>query len=542
MSRHDTIARWATLSLRPLLLLYPPRFRQTYTAEMLDVFVERYAGVRRQSGWFAAARMWARTVFDLVSGLGVEWVRAMRSPLRQESSAGLHATRKGDSLMRAILQDARLAVRTFAKQPGFALVAVATLALGIGANTAIFSLVNTVLLEPLPYPNSHELVRVWSSNPAQDRERYFTSPLSCYEWQERAETFELNLPPTSYPTWPNVSDTYDGLLERIHALPGVERAGITSSLPLSEPLDYLLRVVVVGEPAPEQGAEPHAWYRQISAELLEATGVPLVRGRAFDSRDREDAPAVVIVNRTLARTLFGEEDPVGRQLSGVAGGFGPLGRIFNHQTEIVGVVNDVRYGSLREPAAPSMYFPSRQAPFRRMTVVVRTSGDPAAIVPQVRREVASTDPNLPLNNVSTLSAVVEHSIARDRFAMMLVSLFGVVAISLAAVGIYGVLSYTVAQRTRELGVRIALGASGPTVLRHVMRQMIVLIGLGVSVGMLGALAATQAISSQLFGVTVRDPVTFGAVALLLGGVACFACYIPTLRATKISPLTALRYE
>jgi ABC-type antimicrobial peptide transport system permease subunit len=156
--------------------------------------------------------------------------------------------------------------------------------------------------------------------------------------------------------------------------------------------------------------------------------------------------------------------------------------------------------------------------------------------------VAATDPNLPLNNVSTLSAVVEHSIARDRFAMMLVSLFGVVAMSLAAVGIYGVLSYTVAQRTRELGVRIALGASGPIVLRHVMRQMIVLIGIGVGVGTLGALAATQAISSQLFGVTVRDPVTFGTVALLLGGVACLASYIPALRATKISPLTALRYE
>ena len=355
-------------------------------------------------------------------------------------------------------------------------------------------------------------------------------------------TFELNLPPTSYPTWTNVSDAYDGLLEQIRALPTVKRAGITSSLPLSEPLDYLLQVIVVGEPPPEQGTEPHAWYRQISPELLESTGVPLVRGRTFETRDREDAPPVVIVNRTLARTLFGDGNPIGRQLSGVSGSFGPLGQIFNNQTEIIGVVDDVRYGSLREPAAPSMYFPSRQAPFRRMTFVVRTSGDATAIVPMVRREVATTDPNLPLNDVSTLSSVVERSIARDRFAMMLVTLFGVVAVSLAAVGIYGVLSYTVAQRTRELGVRIALGASGPTVLRHVMRQMIVVIGLGVGVGTLGALAATQAISSQLFGVTVRDPVTFGAVALLLGGVACFACYIPALRATKISPMTALRYE
>ncbi len=903
--RSTRLAIWL---LRPVLLLYPSRFRRTYTAEMLEVFAARITTVQRDSGALAALRVWAHTAFDLLTCVGAEWVRTTHSPIHPVRSTYRDRQKRGDSIMSAILQDARLAIRTLAKQPSFALVAVATLALGIGANTAIFSLVNTVLLEPLPFPNSHELVRIWSSNPAQDRERYFTSPLSYYEWQDRTEaltaiaaawprdvtltddldtpvqlrtmsttvnwfevlgvqpllgrtlgpddallawqnwvlvlshgiwqdrfgsdptvigrairidgqpaeiigvlppgagfpetvdlwtnfvpprtqsaqymdvigrvrpgatpntaladlqaiargleaefprrlsgwsvdvaplyevvvgdvrpallmligatglvlaiacanvanlllartekryremalrsalgagrwrlvrqlltesvvmggvgavagvvvalvglralmsispaslprfdgvhldlpmlgvalasaivtglafglapalqllrvdlhaelkeggqragggrrgavvrdvfvvtqmalavivtvgagllirsfanlrdtdpgfdsagvlTFELNLPPTSYPTWTNVSDAYDGLLEQIRALPTVERAGITSSLPLSEPLDYLLQVIVVGEPPPEQGTEPHAWYRQISPELLESTGVPLIRGRTFEASDREDAPAVVIVNRTLARTLFGDGNPIGRQLSGVSGAFGPLGQVFNNRTEIIGVVDDVRYGSLREPAAPSMYFPSRQAPFRRMTFVVRTSGDPTAIVPIVRREVAATDPNLAVNDVSTLSSVVERSIARDRFAMMLVTLFGVLAVTLAAVGIYGVLSYTVAQRTRELGVRIALGASGPAVLRHVMRQMIVVIALGVGVGTLGALAATQAISSQLFGVTGRDPVTFGVVALLLGGVACFACYLPALRATKISPLTALRYD
>ncbi len=189
MSSPTQGTRFAIWLLRPLLLLYPPRFRRTYTAEMLEVFAERIAAVQRDSGTIAALRVWARTAFDLLTGVGAEWVRTTHSPIRHAQSTYPDRQKRGDSIMSAILQDARLAIRTLAKQPSFALVAVATLALGIGANTAIFSLVNTVLLEPLPFPNSHELVRIWSSNPTQDRERYFTSPLSYYEWQERTEVF-----------------------------------------------------------------------------------------------------------------------------------------------------------------------------------------------------------------------------------------------------------------------------------------------------------------------------------------------------------------
>lgn len=355
-------------------------------------------------------------------------------------------------------------------------------------------------------------------------------------------TFELNLPQADYPEEPNVADAYEAVLERLRALPGVAGAGITSSLPLSEPLDYLLQLLVVGEPRPEPGSEPHAWYRQVSPELFQTAGIPLIRGRAFDDRDREDAAAAVIVNRALAHTLFGDGDPLGRQLDGIHGSFGPLGRILNSRTEIVGVVDDVRYGSLRAPAAPSLYFPFRQAPFRRMTVVMRTNGDPATLAPLARREVAAFDPSLPLGNVITLADAVERSIARDRFAMLLVTLFGAVALSLAAVGIYGVLSYTVAQRTQELGVRMALGANGPKVAGLVMRRMAILIAVGVGVGALSAALATRAISSQLFGVTARDPLTFIMVTILLTAVGCLASYLPAFRATRISPLTALRYE
>ena len=355
-------------------------------------------------------------------------------------------------------------------------------------------------------------------------------------------TFTLNLPQTDYPDLTVAIDTYGRLLDELRAVPGVQHAGITSSLPLSDPLDYLLRIVPIGEAPPEPGNEPNAWYRQVSPGFLEALGISVVRGRAFDDRDRADAPAVVIVNRTLARTLFGDQDPIGRRLSGVSGGFGPLGRVQNAQTEIVGVVDDVRYGSLRDPAAPSLYFPYAQAPFRLMTIAVRTSGDPSAALGPARRVVSEIDPNLPLGNVSTMMDVVEQSLARDRFAMFLVSLFGVIALLLATVGIYGVLSYTVAQRTSELGLRIALGARSPDVLGLVMRRSAILIGIGVLIGTAGALVVTGAIASQLFGVATRDPLTYGAVALLLGAVGALASYIPAVRATRVSPLTALKHE
>jgi putative ABC transport system permease protein len=356
-------------------------------------------------------------------------------------------------------------------------------------------------------------------------------------------TLEVNLPATSYETLATVIDTYDRLQTRIERLPGVESSGITSSLPLSDPLDYLLSLVVVGAPPPEPGQGPAAWYRQVSPSFFATMGIPLIRGRPFDATDRPESPGVVIINRALARLLFeASADPIGQHLSGVSGGFGPLGRVINSETEIVGIVDDVRYGSLRASAVPSIYFPHAQAPFRRMTVAVRTAGDPAGHLPAIRGEIAALDPNLPLGNVMTMQRAVERSIARDRFSMFLVSLFGGVALVLAAVGIYGVLSYTVAQRTNELGIRMALGASGKNVLGLVMLQSTGLIALGIGSGVVGALLATRVMASQLYGVTARDPVTFVGVALLLGLVALLSSYLPALRATKVDPLTALRYD
>jgi putative ABC transport system permease protein len=359
---------------------------------------------------------------------------------------------------------------------------------------------------------------------------------------EGVVTFEMALPTGPYPDMANVADTYRDLLERIEAVPGVDAAGATSTLPLAEPYDYLLQLAVMGEPAPQEGEEPHAWYRQVSPGFFRAAGIQIVRGRGIEPRDRADQPGVAVINRTLARTLFGDEDPIGRRLSGVSGNFGPLGVVLNNETEIVGVVDDVRYGSLRNPAAPSLYMPLDQAPFRKMSITVRTSGDPTSLVSAIRREVASVDPNIPLSNVMTLQETVDQSLGRDRFAMLLANLFGVLALALSAVGIYGVLSYAVAKRTQELGIRIALGATDGRVLGLVMSRTAKLVGAGLAIGLLASAAATSALSSQLFGVNSRDPLTFGAVALLLAGVAVVSSYLPAWRATRLSPLTALRAE
>ncbi len=312
---------------------------------------------------------------------------------------------------------------------------------------------------------------------------------------------------------------------------------------MSEAQDYFLRLNVLGAPAPVPGEEPNAWYRQVSPAFFTSMGIPLLQGRSFSESDTPDTPGVVIVNRALARLLFDEgEDAVGRRLSGVSGSWGPMGLVLNTETEIVGVVDDVQYGNLRTSSAPSLYFPHSQAPFRLMTITAQTTGDPANLVRAVRSEVTGVDPNLPMSNITTMQGAFDRSIARDRFAMFLVGLFGTLALLLASVGVYGVLSYQVAQRTNELGIRIALGASQRTVLTYVLRQSITLIAIGVGGGIAGALLLTRVMASQLYGVTAHDPVTFVSATLVLSAVALLASYVPAARATKVDPITALKAE
>jgi putative ABC transport system permease protein len=244
---------------------------------------------------------------------------------------------------------------------------------------------------------------------------------------------------------------------------------------------------------------------------------------------------VAVINETMARRYFPGEDPVGRRLN-----LGDPAKI--PWITIIGVVGDARTGGLDKEPYPQMYVPAAQQPQRAGTFVARTSGDPASITPALRRELAAMDKNLPLYNVRTMEQVLSDSISRRRFQMILIVAFAGVGMLLAAVGIYGVISYSVAQRRHEIGVRMALGARAADILRLVVGQGLGLTLAGVGLGLAGAFVLTRVLASLLYGVSATDPLTFACVSLALLGVAMLACLVPARRATKVDPMIALRYE
>jgi putative ABC transport system permease protein len=256
-----------------------------------------------------------------------------------------------------------------------------------------------------------------------------------------------------------------------------------------------------------------------------------MRGRAFNNQDAATSPPVVIINETCARTLWPNEEAVGKHLT-IA--FEDVSR------EIVGVVGDAKQSDIDIAPKPAMYLPHLQSPTPLMTMVVRTSSDPAALNAAIRNQISSVDKDVPVSNVMTMEKVVSTSIAPRSFNMVLLSIFAVVALILAIVGIYGVLSYSVTQRTHELSLRMALGAQQNDVLKLVLSQGMKLIVIGVVIGLVGAFILMRLISSLLFGVNPSDPLTFGLIAGLLSVVALIACYFPARRATKVDPIMALR--
>lgn len=355
-------------------------------------------------------------------------------------------------------------------------------------------------------------------------------------------TLMLDLPGGSYGDDAQVANFYQRLEERLAAIPGVQGASVTSTLPLDESVDYYASFTIVDREPPPPGEQHQAYFRQVGHDFFRVMGMQLRAGRAFTEADRADAPGVVIINETLARQYWPDGNPLGERLTDTYDRFGPLGVMLHDEVEIVGVVEDVRYVGLRESPQPSLYFPYRQAPFRRMTVVVRTGDDPQALASSIRAGVRGLDADLPVTRVATMEQVLGRSVAQDRFSTLLLLLFGASALLLAAVGIYGVLSYNVEQRTRELGIRMALGAAGSEVRGLVLRQALVMIGLGISAGLVAALALSRVLESQLFGVGARDPLTFAGVAVLLATIAFAASYLPARRATSVDPVVALRNE
>ncbi|HEX8119431.1 MAG TPA: ABC transporter permease, partial [Pyrinomonadaceae bacterium] len=323
--------------------------------------------------------------------------------------------------------------------------------------------------------------------------------------------------------------------ERIRAVPGVRAAGVVNFLPLHGGIGARTDYTVEGRPAPPPGHAPSTLVRVADGGYFGAMGIPILRGRNFTEAEEAEARHVVLISESLARQHFPGEDPIGKRIT-VPMSEKPAA------TEIVGIVGDVRYESLTDEAQPAVYLPPAELPYPFMTFVVRTAGDPASMAPAVRRELGAIDPDQPVSDVQTLSQVMADTVGRARFNTLLLGLFAGLATLLAAVGIFGVMNYSVALRTRELGLRMALGAQPGRVLLLVLRQGLVLTLIGIGIGLLGALALTRLMSSLLFGVEATDPATFAAIVLLLAAVSLIACYVPARRATRIDPLIALRYE
>jgi putative ABC transport system permease protein len=277
-----------------------------------------------------------------------------------------------------------------------------------------------------------------------------------------------------------------------------------------------------------------------SPGYFRAMSIPLLRGRAFDERDTKDSQKVVIINETFARRNFAGEDPIGKR---IILGADPLDNPNPPPHEIVGVVGDVHHEGLETEAGPEYYVSYQQTPLRHAELVVRTISDnPSSMVASLRSAIKQVDQEQYIPGIQPMDQLLAESLARRRFNMMLLAGFACVALLLAAVGIYGVMSYSVTQRTHEIGIRMALGAQTRDVLKMVVLQGMTLVLIGVGIGLLAAFAVTRIMSSLLYGISPTDAMTFGAVAVLLAGIAVLACLIPARRATRVDPLVALRYE
>jgi putative ABC transport system permease protein len=349
-------------------------------------------------------------------------------------------------------------------------------------------------------------------------------------------TFRVSLPYVNYDTAAKVQAFYLSLVHRLEALPGVRAAGLTVSLP-PHLLSMTDNFMTEGMTLPPNQAAPLGPLLFVSERYFTALGTPLVRGRFFTERDDRDAPAVVIINDALARQYFRGRDPVGKRLKN-----GGPERPDNQWMTIVGVVGDVNYSGLDTAPEPTVYFPFRQAADTGQYVVVRTTGDPLALATAAREIVAALDTDLPVANLRTMDEMMAASVAAPRFRTTLVAIFAAVGLLLAAIGIYGVMSYAVTERTHEIGVRAALGAGRADVLRLVLGETIALAAVGVGVGVAGALATTRLIRALLFHVEPTDAVTFAAISLMLAATALAAGYIPARRAMRVDPMVALRYE
>jgi putative ABC transport system permease protein len=365
---------------------------------------------------------------------------------------------------------------------------------------------------------------------------------------ENMLTVSLNLPAARYQDSAQVRAFYDQLIERVGRLPGVISASASSGLPLTDASGDTVfqiegRAAADAALPPGQSAEGHVYYWQVAPGYFKTMGVALERGRGLQDSDDGNSRPVTVINKTLARKYWPNDDPVGKHI-----------RLYWNATdlspwaEVVGVVNDVPLRQLSEEPLPEAYFSLAQGQqmcgwmATGMSLVIRTDFDPLALSGAVRREAQALDPSVPVFGVRTIEQVLSRTVAQPRFNLILLGLFASVALLLAAVGIYGILANTVRARTHEIGIRLALGASRNDIFRLVIGQGMLLTVAGVALGLGAAFALTRYLESLLYGVKPTDPLTFGVVAFLLAGVACLACYLPARRAMRVDPMVALRYD
>ena len=348
-------------------------------------------------------------------------------------------------------------------------------------------------------------------------------------------TMEMDLRTDRYSKDPAILNFWQQLLDRVRVIPGVETVAVGTTLPLSG--DHSRGDVTIdGLPLPGPGEFPHPDRHTISTAYLTAMGIPLLRGRNFSDSDNETAPDVALINSTMARRFWANGDPIGKRF------------LWGHPDTdkkwftIVGVVADTKLYGLDNPARLEIYYPYLERPNSDMNLVVRSAVDPSSLTASIRAAVATIDKDQPIFAVHTMQELVDDSISTRRLTLVLLGIFSVLALVLAAIGIYGVMAYSVALRTQEIGIRMALGAQRQDVLRLVLGQGARIAFFGVAIGLAAAAALARLLSSLLFAVGASDPLTFAAVAVVLIAVALLACYIPARRALRVDPIIALRYE
>jgi putative ABC transport system permease protein len=349
-------------------------------------------------------------------------------------------------------------------------------------------------------------------------------------------TAQVSLPEARYPDDPRQAAFFQQALERIRSLPGVLHAAAIYPLPLSSGR-FLLSFVVAGRPVPKPGEEQSAHIRFISPDYFRTMEIPLLKGRSFTEQDGINDRRVAIVNRDMASKIWPGRDPLGQRLT-----FGDPAKPTAKWMTVVGVVGDVRGSNLGYEPEMELYCSQYQSPSAEAALVVRTAADPLSLVAPIHRALQEIDGDLPLDKVQTMEQVVSSSLAQNRVKTVLLGIFAALALVLAAVGVYGLVSYSVAQRVHEIGIRIALGARRAEVLGMIIRQGMTLVAIGLAVGLAGALATSRLLADQVYKVSIVDPLTYIGVPCVLTAVALLANWLPARRATRVDPLTALRSE